>query len=29
MGITDFLGNWYFYRQLDKPLDSKDVEIGE
>ena len=29
MGKSDFLGNWCFTDNLDKPLDFKDIKIGE
>ena len=29
MGKADVLGNWCFADNLDKPLDFKDVKIGD
>ena len=29
MGKPDFLGNWCFTDYLDKPLDFRDVKMGE
>ena len=29
MGKPDFLGNWCFSDNLDKPLDFKGIKIGD